>query len=80
MTGKIEVEILVAPGCTSRVTTEALVAKGLEEIATTAHIITTVITTASQARIAKFLGSPSVRVNGFDVEPDARSRKEYGLG
>ena len=28
---------------------------------------------------ARFLGSPTVRVNGNDVEPDADARQEYGL-
>ncbi len=27
----------------------------------------------------KFLGSPSIRVNGLDVEPEARSRTEFGM-
>jgi len=26
-----------------------------------------------------FLGSPSIRVNGLDVEPEARSQRAYGM-
>ena len=41
---------------------------------------TIVVEDAEQAAATRFLGSPSVRVNGIDVEPEARDRKEYGMG
>jgi hypothetical protein len=31
------------------------------------------------ARDARFLGSPSVRVDGIDVEPDAGDRADFGM-
>lgn len=34
---------------------------------------------AEQAAQARFLGSPSVRVNGVDVEPGAERRTDFGL-
>ena len=34
---------------------------------------------SSHARRLRFLGSPSVRVDGRDVEPEARSRTDYGF-
>jgi hypothetical protein len=34
---------------------------------------------AGQAIAARFLGSPSIRVNGRDVEPDAQGRSNFGL-
>jgi len=33
-----------------------------------------------KARELKFLGSPSICVNGYDVEPGADQRKYYGMG
>jgi len=33
----------------------------------------------SHARKLRFLGSPSIRINGRDVEPAARSRTDYGF-
>ena len=33
----------------------------------------------SHARRLRFLGSPSIRIDGRDVEPDARSRTDYGF-
>lgn len=37
------------------------------------------ITDDEQAEQARFLGSPSLRINGVDVEPGAESRSSYGL-
>lgn len=37
------------------------------------------IVTATDAEQARFLGSPSVRVNGVDVEPGAHERIDFGL-
>jgi hypothetical protein len=34
---------------------------------------------AEQAQRERFLGSPTVRVNGRDVDPCADQRKDYGL-
>ena len=31
------------------------------------------------ARALGFLGSPSIRINGQDIEPDARSSKQCGM-
>jgi len=33
-----------------------------------------------KTRQLKFLGSPSIRVNGLDIEPGADERQDYGLG
>jgi hypothetical protein len=37
------------------------------------------IENAAQAEQERFLGSPSVRVNGVDVEPGADGRTDFGL-
>ena len=37
------------------------------------------VDTSGQADAERFLGSPSVRVNGEDVEPGAAERADYGL-
>lgn len=35
---------------------------------------------AAMAQQLKFLGSPSIRIDGLDIEPDARSAKAFGYG
>jgi hypothetical protein len=37
------------------------------------------IETEGEARQARFLGSPTIRVNGRDIEPGAEARSDYGL-
>jgi len=80
MSVKTKIEILVAPGCASRQQTEDQVATLLAESAITATTELIVVVDPKQAASIRFLGSPSVRVNGIDVEPEARNRKEYGMG
>lgn len=41
------------------------------------HIL--VVATEEEAQRLRFLGSPTVRVDGHDVEPGAESRTGYGL-
>jgi mercuric ion transport protein len=38
------------------------------------------VCTNGEAEALRFLGSPTVRVNGLDVEPDARAVQHFGLG
>ncbi len=38
-----------------------------------------VVRTAEEAERLRFLGSPTVRVDGVDVDPSAWSRRDYGL-
>lgn len=37
------------------------------------------VDTPEQAEALAFLGSPTVQVNGCDIEPEARSRTDFGL-
>ncbi|MFA5026431.1 MAG: hypothetical protein WC713_01015 [Candidatus Methylomirabilota bacterium] len=37
------------------------------------------VETPEQARVLGFLGSPTVRVEGRDIEPEARDRQDFGL-
>ena len=62
-------EILVAPGCASRQQTEDLVAKLLVETSIKSSVKTIVVEDLEQAIQARFISSPSVRVDGIDVEP-----------
>jgi hypothetical protein len=40
---------------------------------------TVLVETPEQAQTLGFLGSPSVRVEGRDIEPAARDRQDFGL-
>ena len=53
---------------------EALRAEGLS-----AEVAEIEVPDAETAQRLKFLGSPTIRVNGFDIEPGARSVMDFGL-
>jgi hypothetical protein len=69
------VEVLYFDGCPSH---EALLPR-LRELASDEHIELRRIETLEASERERFLGSPTVRVNGVDVEPGASDRTDYGL-
>jgi hypothetical protein len=44
-----------------------------------ARVVQRRVETSEQAEAQRFLGSPSVRIDGVDVEPGAEQRDDYGL-
>ncbi|MCK8603678.1 DUF2703 domain-containing protein [Desulfoferrobacter suflitae] len=74
------VELLVAPGCPARQDTEELLQKILDELAPEVRPRVIVVDTAVKAIALKFPGSPTVRINGRDIEPEADKSLNYGLG
>ena len=76
----VRVELLVAPGCASREEVERLVRGLLAELAPAASFETTVVDSAEAAQRLEFPGSPTVRVNGRDLEPEVGLSRNFGLG
>jgi hypothetical protein len=76
----MHVELLVAPGCAARQKVEAILDNICLELALEGCFETIVIDTAEMAEDLKFPGSPTVRVNGRDIEPEADKSLNYGLG
>jgi glutaredoxin len=70
----MRVEILVVDGCPNAAATRDLVRQALSLETIDAAIEMTTMRTAEAARQMRFLGSPSVRVNGKDIEPSANAR------
>ncbi|MGE3661781.1 MAG: thioredoxin family protein [Pseudonocardia sp.] len=76
---EVVVELLHTEGCPNA----AQYLPRLRRLATTAGIREPVavrlITDAEQANREQFLGSPTVRIDGRDVDPAAAARTGYGL-
>jgi len=70
-------EVLYFDGCPSH---ERLMPT-LRELAAAhdAELVQWRVETPERAQEARFLGSPSVRVDGRDVEPGSETRTDYGL-
>lgn len=75
----MSVEMLHTEGCPNAI--EYL--PRLRELVAGAHIAqpvrVRVITSPEQALRERFLGSPTIRVSGRDVDPAAGQRRDYGL-
>lgn len=74
------VEVFYFSGCPNLEPTLALAREVLSELELDAEIREVPVETAEEAEAQRFLGSPSVRVNGRDIEPEARGRTDYALG
>ncbi len=75
----IVIEVLYFDGCPSHLPTVDLVQRVSDELGVSAQITQVEVTSDDDLEQFRFLGSPTVRVNGVDVEPSARHREEFGF-
>lgn len=73
------VEILYFEGCPNHEATRVLVERVAAEFELHAQAELVEVPDGEAARAMRFLGSPTVRVDGRDVEPGAEDRTEYVL-
>ena len=75
----IRVQVLYFEGCPNHRPTVRLVQQVAGELGVAAEIEGVEVKSAEEAERLRFLGSPTVRVNGVDIEPSARASKAYGF-
>ena len=75
----VRVEILARKDCPSRGITIATVERVVRETGVNALVEIVDMTSEAQVQRRRFLGSPTVRVDGRDVEPESASRAGYTL-
>lgn len=73
------VEILYFDGCPHYAEVEQSVRTLLEREGVVADVELRCVVDEEDALTARFLGSPSVRVDGRDIEPGAESREDFGM-
>lgn len=71
------VEILYFDGCPNHEAAKELVERVAAEAGVAAAVQLVDVETPEDAERLRFLGSPTVRVNGRDVEPGADARSDY---
>ncbi|MBA3375247.1 MAG: DUF2703 domain-containing protein [Actinobacteria bacterium] len=71
------VEILYFDGCPNHEAARALVERVAAELQAEPEIDLVEVPDADAAAQLRFLGSPTVRVNGHDVEPGAEERGDF---
>jgi hypothetical protein len=75
----VRVEILYLSGCPNHAPAVDRVLEVLEQEGTTADIVELEVMDAIAAETVGFLGSPSIRIDGRDVEHAGRAACGFGL-
>jgi hypothetical protein len=75
----MKVEIFYFPGCPNHAPAIACVREVLAQEETSAEMVEVEVKDVAAAQRIGFLGSPTIRVNGQDVEPAARAERTFGL-
>lgn len=75
----MKIEVLYIEGCPNHQPTVERVKAILKDLAVAGEVVELAVIDPATASMLRFLGSPSVRINGMDVEPSARSSNQFGL-
>jgi hypothetical protein len=75
----LDVRILYTNGCANTPPTVKCVRDVAQELGLEIDLDLVLITTQDQANAFRFLGSPTVQVNGQDIDPAARTAKAFGF-
>ena len=75
----MKIDILYFDGCPNHGPIVERLKEVLREEGVPAEIIELNVPDHATAQAVRFLGSPTIRMDGLDVEPSARSRRDYGM-
>jgi hypothetical protein len=76
----MRIEILYFSGCPNHHPSVDRVRKILRQETASADLVEVEIKDAAMAQVMSFLGSPSIRIDGCDIEPAARSSQAFAMG
>jgi hypothetical protein len=76
---RTQVDILYFEGCPNYEPTRALVERLVRQLRVEPEIELVAVADPEAAVALRFLGSPTVRVNGVDVEPGAEERRDFAF-
>ena len=75
----MRIEVLYCDGCSNHAPRVERVKQITADLSVQERIEEIEVTSLDQAQQLRFLGSPTVRVNGVDIDPSVRQRITYGL-
>lgn len=75
----MRIELFYTPGCPNRALALERIRTALQSLGITEAVAMTVVASYAEAERLECPGSPTVRVNGADVDPEARTAHIYGL-
>jgi len=80
MSRNLQIEVLYFKGCPNHEPAVEQVRRALRAEAIATAVDEIEVRDAAMAQEIRFLGSPSVRINGMDVEEAARGAENFGFG
>jgi hypothetical protein len=75
----MQIEVLYFENCPNHLPTVERIRTVMREEGCRADLREVLVPDVATALRVNFLGSPSVRVNGVDIEPAAKGRKDFGM-
>jgi hypothetical protein len=75
----VKIEILYVPNCPNHAVALERIRAILPATSFQMHVSEVLINDADMAQLLKFPGSPTIRVNGQDVEPQSEKTTAFGL-
>src|SRR5216684_2770269 len=75
----MNIEVLYFEGCPNHLPAIEMVRETLKSLGRPEEIQQVEVHTQADAEAMAFVGSPSIRINGADIEPWARTAKAFGL-
>lgn len=75
----MKIELLYFDGCPNYVPAIEILREAMDSLGRKDEIHRVEVRTQAEAQVTRFVGSPSIRINGSDIEPWARTSKSFGL-
>ncbi len=75
----VRVRVLSTAGCPHTPATIAAIEEAAREASVPVQLQTVLIETQEEAEAQRFLGSPTVQINGVDLDPQQRDRTDFGF-
>jgi hypothetical protein len=75
----VDIKILYFEGCPNHVPAIDLVKQVVAKLGIETEIEEVEITGPEDVETRRFLGSPTIQVNGIDIDPEARERTDYSF-
>ena len=76
----MKIELLYVKGCLRWKSALAGLRRVLREQRVSEPVQIIEVSDQEEAVRRRFLGSPTIRINDYDIEPEAASRSDFGLG
>lgn len=77
--GAIQAKVLYAEGCANTPPTVERIREVAAQLNVPIDLVQVLVQTLEEAEARRFLGSPTVQVNGLDIDPAVRGVREFGF-